>query len=270
MADTIDDAVQSHAAPVQGEAHKENGAAAAKHTKGTLENLLGEISDAVKGTINLGIGVAAPAAGYMLTGNAGVPVTSAAFIAASGGKMTSKKIRDESIVGALWGTLVHYFSKPMQYMSAIGKSAYIALLPFIANAVYPTTDHLVKNKSPSGLYDKIKNNYWPNVKKSFTSVWPLNLLAALFLPPAYLVGAVGISNYLYRKIVVGTKEEPEKNPDKTPYLVAGSNALARGIQNVLYAGGSMLDGAADYARSLYKSTPSAPPAPSPAPAGGHP
>ena len=216
----------------------------------TLESVIGEVGD----LFNLGIGVAAPAAGYLLTGNAGVPVVSAAFVAASEGNLTSKKIRDESLGGTIWGTALHYLTTPLKFFSNLGKAAYIAVLPFASNSIYPATDHLIKNKSPKGLYEKLKKNYWPNVKKTFKTVWPLNLLAALFLSqPAYIVGAMGVANYLFRRFVIGGKGEEYE--DKTPYSVAASSVtykLARntvkGFYESVYAIGSSIG-------DLYKSSP---------------
>ena len=60
-----------------------------------LESAIKETFDAIKTGANLGIAAAAPAAGYALTGNAGVLATSAAYIAATKGKKDSKIIRNE-------------------------------------------------------------------------------------------------------------------------------------------------------------------------------
>ena len=239
----------------------------------TLESVIGEIGD----LFNLGIGLAAPAAGYALTGNAGVPVVSAAYIAGSEGNLTSKKIRDESLSGAIWGTFLNYFTSPLKYLTKLGKTAYMTMLPFIANSVIPTTNYLIENKSPKGLFEKLRKNYWPNVKKTFKAIWPLNLLSALFFSqPAYIVGAIGLANYLYRKFVVSKKEEEGKEIDKTPYLVAASNVsykLARnttkGLFDAVYAIGSSLG---DLYKTSPKSTvPKQESAPAhPEPAGAHP
>ena len=207
----------------------------------TLESFVGELGD----LFNLGIGMAAPAAAYALTGNAGVPVVSAAFVAGSDGNLTSKKIRNESLVGTIWGTMLHYFTLPVKYMSSLGKAAYVALLPFASNSIVPASDHLLNNKSPRGLYEKLSKNYWQNVKKTFKTVWPLNLLAALFLSqPAYIVGAIGVANYLFRKFVIGGKAE---STDKTPYYVAAPTVAAKlaknttkGLSEAIYAIGSSI------------------------------
>lgn len=226
-----------------------------KKSVSTIDSVIGEFGD----LFNLGVGVAAPAAGYALTGNAGVPVVSAAFVAGSGGNLTSKKIRNESLVGTIWGTILHYFTLPLKYMSNFGKAAYAALLPFASNSICPTADHLINNKSPKGLYEKLKKNYWPNVKKTFKTIWPLNLLATLFLSqPAYIVGAIGVANYLFRKYVIGGKGEEEK--DKTPYSAAAANVSYKLAKTAV----SPLHALYEIGSGLYKSAPKQAVSPKPA------
>lgn len=215
----IDNVVNSHQAVSPNEKKEE------PKKISTLESVVGEFGD----LFNLSIGIGAPAAAYALTGNAGVPVVSAAFIAGSGGTLTSKKFRDESLIGTLWGTILHYFTLPVKYMSNLAKGAYVALLPFMSNSIVPTTDHLLKNKSPKGLYEKLKKNYLPNVKKTFKTIWPLNLISTLFFTQqAYIVGAIGVANYLFRKFIIGGAEEPT---DKTPYHVAAPNVAYKLVRN---------------------------------------
>ena len=225
--------------------------------KSTLNSVVGELGDLV----NLGVGVAAPAAGYALTGNVGVPVMSAAFAAASS-NLNSKNVRNESLIGAIVGSIMHYFSLPLKSMSFAAKSAYLTLTPFITNAVYPPTDHLVKNKTAKGISEKLKN-YWPNVKRTFKTSWPIAYFPSLFLPQSYVVTALGIAFYIYRKFVVGNKKEDEKDVDKTPYSAAASNVIGKlarnsvkGISDAASAMGSSLN-------DLYKSAPKAA-APAPA------
>ena len=263
MAETIDDKISANLPPQQ---KKEE-----KKPLSTLESVIGELGD----LFNLGIGISAPAAAYAFTGNAGVPVVSAAFVAGSGGTLTSKKIRNESIVGTLWGTMLHYFSLPLQYMSTLGKAAYVALLPFASNSVVPTADHLINYKSPKGLYEKLRKIYWPNVKKTFKTIWPLNLVSALyFTQPAFIVGAIGVANYLFRKFVVKSQQDEAKDVDKTPYLVAAANVTTKLAKNTV---GGFYTGLYDVGKSIGNAfgssyQPSAPaqpaparPAPSPAP-----
>ena len=83
--------------------------------------------------------------------------------------------------------------------------------------------------------ENLRKNYWQNVKKTFRKIWPLNLFAALyFTQPAFIVGAIGIANYLFRKFVIKSPEEERKDLDKTPYLVAASSAAGKGFRNVFY------------------------------------
>src|SRR3989338_6076209 len=102
-----------------------------------LESAIKETFDAIKTGANLGIATAAPAAGYALTGNAGVLATSAAYLAATKGKKDSKVIRNESLSGALFGTFAHYTLLPLDYIgSAARKVAYMIPCVFSANAFY--------------------------------------------------------------------------------------------------------------------------------------
>lgn len=221
----------------------------------TLESVVSELGD----LFNFGIGIGAPAAAYALTGNAGVPVISAAFVAGSEGNLTSKKIRDESLVGTLWGTFLHYFTLPVKYMSNLAKGAYVALLPFISNSFVPTADHLLKNKSPKGLYEKLKKTYWPNVKKTFKTIWPLNLISTLFFTQqAYIVGAIGVANYLFRKFVIGGTEKPT---DKTPYHVAAPNVAYKLVRNTTKGLGEAIYAIGSSIGNLYKTKPAAAPKP---------
>ena len=267
MADTIDDVVEAHP-PNQAAGNKQN-EKNIQH-KSTLESFIGEFTDAARAGINMTIALAAPIAGYALTGNAGVLATSAAYVAGTKGKKSSKTIRRESLSGAIFGTFAHYTTLPLRYFGKIGKMIYMIPWVFGANAFYMAEDHLIKEKSPKGLYKKFKENYLNVCKKAFTLPAPLNILAAMFLPQQYMVAAIGVSSFLFRRFVAGGKGEEQT--DKTPYVVAASNALGRGLKNTFYAGGAILDGFVDYTRNMYKSAPkpAAPAAPAtPAPAGAH-
>jgi len=219
-----------------------------------LESVITETFDAVKSGINLGIATAAPVAGYALTGNAGVLATSAAYVAATKGKKSSKIIRNESLSGSLFGTFVHYTLLPLNYIGgAIQKVAYMIPWVFGANAFYMAEDHLIKEKSPKGLYKKFKENYFKIIKKAFMLPAPLNILSALFIPQQYLVAAAAVTGYLFRRFVAGGKGEEQT--DKTPYPVAALNVsskLARnttkGFSEAIYAIGSSIG-------DLYKTSP---------------
>ncbi len=222
-----------------------------KKPVGILESVINETFDAIKAGANLTIATAAPFAGYALTGNAGVLATSAAFVAGTRGKKSSKTIMKESLSGAVFGTFAHYTTQPLKYLSKLGKLAYMIPWVFGANVFYMAEDHLVKNGTPKGLYKKFKEDYWPVVKRAFMLPAPLNILSALFLPPQYMVGAIAAANYLFRRFAAGGKGEEQT--DKTPYLVATSNVLgklgrntAKGLYDAAYGLGSGL-------RESYKS-----------------
>ena len=261
MADSIDEKINEHAPKEEKhEVRKEH-----EKPKGTLDSVVDELGD----LFNLGIAAAAPAAGYALTGNAGVLATSVAFVAGTRGKKDSRTIRNESLSGAAFGTFAHYTTQPLKYLSKIGKLAYMIPWVFGANAFYMAEDHLIKEKSPKGLYKKFKENYLPIVKKAFMLPAPLNILSALFLPPQYMVGAIAVANYLFRRFAVGSKGE--EHTDKTPYLVATSNVIGRLGRNTFKGLYDVASGLGNGIRNLYESAPKAAPAPAatPAPATTH-
>ena len=231
----------------------------------TLESVINETFDAIKSGLNMGIAVAAPAAGYALTGNAGVLASSAAYVAATKGKKDSRVIRNESLSGALFGTFAHYTLLPLNYIgSAIHKVAYMIPWVFGANAFYMAEDHLIKERSPKGLYKKFKENYLNIIKKAFMLPAPLNILSALFLPQQYLVAAGAVTGYLFRRFVAGGKGEEQT--DKTPYLVAAANVTAKLARNTV---GGFYTGLYDVGKSINNALggpyqPSAPAQPAPA------
>ena len=192
------------------------------------ESVVNELGD----LFNLGVSVAAPAAGFALTGNPGVPVTSAAYIAGTKGRKDSKIIRNESLSGALFGTFAHYTLLPLQALSSIAKVAYMIPWVFGANAFFMTEDHLIKNKSPKGLYKKFKEDYLQFNRRAFKSSALINIAASLFVPQRYLVTTGAAASYVFRRFVAGDKGEEQT--DKTPYLVAASNVTGRLAKNVFY------------------------------------
>lgn len=225
-----------------------------------LESVVNETIGAIKSGFNLSIAAAAPAAGYALTGNLGVPVTSATYIAATKGKKDSKIIRNESLSGAIFGTFAHYTLLPLKYLSNIGKIAYMIPWVFGANAFYMGEDHLIKEKSPKGLYKKFKENYLRITKKAFKSSALINIAASLVLPQQYMVAAAAVAGYVFRRFVAGGKGE--EHTDKTPYAVAALSVTGKLIRNTfkgfyesVYAIGSSV-------RDLYKKAPK-PEAPKP-------
>ena len=165
----------------------------------------------------------------------------------------SKIIRNESLSGALFGAFAHYTTLPLRWLTNFGKIGYMIPWVFGANAFYMAGDHLIKEKSPKGLYKKFKENYLPIVKKAFMLPAPLNILSALFVPQQYMVGAIAITSYLFRRFVAGGKGE--EHTDKTPYLVAAPKVAhklvkntIKGLSEVIYAIGSSIG-------DLYKTKP---------------
>ena len=151
-------------------------------------------------------------------------------------------------------------------MTTLGKAAYMAIFPFFGNAAYMTGDHLIKNHSPSGLYKKFKGNYWSNVKRSLVSTAPILVASTLLLPQQFMVGALALANYVYRRFVI-KPDKVEEYDDKISYPVAALSATSRlvrntvkGIYESVYAIGRGIN-------DLYKSSPQ--PAAKTAPATPH-
>ena len=129
------------------------------------------------------------------------------------------------------------------------------MIPWVfgANAFYMAEDHLIKEKSPKGLYKKLKENYLNIIKKAFMLPAPLNILSALFLPQQYMVASAAVTGYLFRRFVAGGKGEEQT--DKTPYYIAAPNVAkklvrntAKGFYDSIYAIGSSIS-------DLYKTKP---------------
>src|SRR3989344_4443265 len=238
-----------------------------KKEKGTLESFVSEAFAAMGAGVNMGIAAAAPAAGFALTGNPGVLANSASFVLGTRGSKNSKIIRNESLSGAIFGTYGHYTNLPVKYLSTIPqKLAYMIPWVFGANAFYMAEDHLIKEKSPRGLYKKFRENYLNIIKKAFMLPAPLNILAALFLPQQYMVASAAVTGYLFRRFVAGGKGEEQT--DKTPYLTAAPNVAyklirntTKGLYDAVYALGSSVN-------DLYKSSPKLSAPAQRAPAGG--
>ena len=60
---------------------------------------------------------------------------------------------------------------------------------------------------------------------------PINILGALLLPPAYMVGVIGLANYIYKRFVVGTKGEEYE--DKRSMITAGASAVSKLVNNTV-------------------------------------
>jgi hypothetical protein len=224
--------------------------------KSVIGSFIGELGDLV----NLGIGIAAPAAGFALTGNAGVLATSAAFIAGTKGKKDSKIIRNESLSGAVFGAFAHYTRGPVEYLDTkLKKLAYMVPWVIGANAFYMAEDHLVKEKTPKGLGKKFKENYLKMTKKAFMLPAPINILSALFLPQAYFLYTLSAAAFLFRRFVAGHKSEEYDN--KTPMIAAGSSVIRKGISNSAKGIYEAVSAIGSSLGDLYKLTPKAAAAP---------
>ena len=129
------------------------------------------------------------------------------------------------------GTFGHYTLGALKYLTNIGKVAYMVPWVFMANAFYLVQDHLIKNKSPIGLYKKFKEDYFTNIKKAFKSSALINIASALFLPQQYMVAAVALATYVFRRFVVGAKGEEET--DKRSYFAAGATAIGKLFKNTM-------------------------------------
>ena len=218
-----------------------------KKEKSTLESVVSEAFAAMGAGVNMGIAAAAPAAGFALTGNPGVLANSASFVLGTRGSKNSEIIRNESLSGAIFGTYGHYTNLPVKYLSTIPqKLAYMIPWVFGANAFYMAEDHIIKNKSPKGLYKKFKENYLPIVKKAFLLPAPINIASALFLPQSAFLYTLALATFLYRRFVVGGKGE--EAADKTPYLVAAPRVVSKlvhntskGLTEAIYAFGKTFD-----------------------------
>src|SRR3989344_3410378 len=169
----------------------------AKNKPGRLESMLDELNDLV----NLSIGVSFPAAGFLLTGNPGVAVTSLAYAAATNDK-GAKSVRNEFASGAVFGTFAHYFLSPIKYLGGLAKAAYMSVFPLAGQAVYLAEDHIIKQKSAKGLYSKFKEKYVDNVKRAFKYAFPINLAAAFFVPSYLMVTVTAATAYIMRKYIV--------------------------------------------------------------------
>ena len=180
--------------------------------------------------INLGIGVAAPAAGYALTGNPGVIATSTSYVLGTRGGKSSKVIRNESLSGTIFGTFAHYTLEPMRNLGKMLKAAYTASWLFLANGFYISQDNLIKNQSPKGLYKKLKENYFPLLKRVYKSTGPLVILSSMFVPQAYMVASIAVTSYIFRRFV--RKGNDEEHVDKTSYMASASNLAGRFFKNI--------------------------------------
>ncbi|MEK6968597.1 MAG: hypothetical protein AABX51_08280 [Nanoarchaeota archaeon] len=243
----------------------------AKKPMGTLESVVDELGGAIKGTFNIGLGAATPVAGYALTGNPGVFAISAGYLLGTKGKKDSKTIRDELMSGGFFGAMAHYLLLPLKKLSMLGKTLYMTAFPLAGNAAYMFEDHLVKKKTFSGMKETFKN-YGANLKRAFKSVYWIQLASALILPQSYVLGAVGLGSFVYRRFVI--KAKGEEYQDKRAYLYVATGLVQKLVGNtargVYQSIGAIASGVGDTYKSLASgSEKSAPAAAHPEPAAAH-
>lgn len=107
--------------------------------------------------------------------------------------------------------------------------------------VYTGLNHIIQNMSFKGLYNKLKTEYWPAVKRTWKYVLPLSMWNVLYIYKFGVVAQMAYSSlmsFLFR--LVGPKTEGAKlsnlvsaiNP--IPYADATLSVGAKLVKNVLY------------------------------------
>lgn len=271
MAETIEDKANAHA-PAAAE-NKGHGKLAEEKSKTTLESVVDELGGAIKGTFNIGLGAATPVVGYALTGNPGVFAISAGYLLGTKGKKDSKIIRDELMSGGVFGAMAHYLLLPLKKLSMIGKTIYMTVFPLAGNAAYMFEDHLVKKKTFSGMKETFKN-YGANLKRAFKSVYWIQLASALILPQSYVLGAVGLGSFVYRRFVIKAKGEEYQDKRSYPYVATGlvQKLVGNTAKGMYQSIGAIASGVGDAYKSLAAGSGKPAPAaahPEPAAAHGH-
>lgn len=153
-----------------------------------------------------------------------------------GKSIDNVKAAKESFVGTImtpaFSYLFKYIEVARQYVtssagSLAGGAAAVASLAgaqAVFAGAYTTINHVIQKFSFKGLYEKLKKDYWPTVKRMWTYVLPLSSLNVLWL---YKFGIVtqlayaSLMTFLFR--LVGPKAEGEKYKTPAP-AVAGANA----------------------------------------------
>ncbi len=193
-------------------------------------------------------------------GGVGARTTAAAYFLAAD-KKNSRTARLESIVGTAFAGFAHSTLGAISTVSAYARPPLIPLWSLVATGYYMTTDHIVKNKSLSGLVGKFKEHYKPVAKKA---LWWLTIPTYLttFLPGLWQVPSIAVQGYIFRKYIAPHKKEPKEEKDKTPYPVAAFNVTSKLVRNSVKG---FYDAVYAVGASLYKAAPK-PAAPTPQPA----
>lgn len=220
---------------------------------GTLESVIKESSDLVKAGFNLGLAGLIPYAQALLAPQAardtgilaGVQVLGDATTNFKRGKKTtSAEVLKSSAVGTAIAVPTYYLFKyinkiPLDSIAGyFGRAAAFGGIAAPAfTAFYQGVDYFVRNLSFKGMGKYIKENYLPTLKKFWTRILPFSL-ANIFFVPAYLQIPVAAGlQYLFTLFGAPKKGElkEEEKRDKTPYLVAASNAAYKLGRNLIYS-----------------------------------
>ena len=202
-----------------------------KEEKTTLESVVKESSEAVKGFTNSAIGTAAIGASTALFGLDGL-VTAASFPIGgliesklSGKEFKSKHFRDEAIAGALFtpslwyglntikqvpkafgldGIVTNILGASVPISPLVVSGLFIGLTPALTALYYPL-QYVIQNKTFKGIGKDFKEHY----TKGLIRTLPLTALTSAavgatyalpYLAP-YLFPAIAVSNVLYRLLL---------------------------------------------------------------------
>ena len=126
---------------------------------------------------------------------------------------------------------------------------------------YQVADYLIKKRTFKGLGTYLKQEYWPALKKAWKTLYPISLLNIFFAPLAWQIPIGAALSYALALFGAPKKGDvpEEKKRDTTPYYVAASNALGRGLYNLFWAPLNATYALGNAARNLYDKIPAASP-----------
>lgn len=256
----------------------------------TLESVVNETLHFGKSLFNLGLAGAVPFAQALALPRyardtailSGAQVLGdASMDRMRGKKYTSGSALESSLVGTLTTiptyhmfdlinkvpteTALGYVTKASAW-GGLAYPAYIGMYQFI--------DYLIKNRTFKGVGKYIKENYWTTLKKAWRTTFPISLISIFFAPLAWQIPISALIQYGFVLFGAPKKGEvpAEKKRDPTPYYVAASNALGRGLYNLFWAPLNLAYATGTAMRNLYDKIPTTSPqlAPAQAPAGATP
>lgn len=252
------------------------------------ETPLEEIANGVKNVAAFGIGAAAP---FLWPWGNGIDnaVTALPLAIGSGieDKMQAKPINwvkgaKESVVGTMINPplvkLFDYINLSRDYVTSnygmipgfAAATGALAAGQAVFIGMYTALNHVIQNWSFKGLYEKLKKDYWPTVKRTWKYVLPLSALNVTVLPYTAIYKTLGITAQLaYSSLMsllfrlVGPKAEgtslknlvKELNP--LPNVGGAISVTAKAVKNTI---GGIYTGLYDLGRALggYSSKPAAP------------